>query len=860
MRGAAAKELTIRKGLPARKGRWGGRRLALPAILVFGVLAPGWLGAQLPTPMPVGAGRVAPPAEIAGLDVQPAAPLEFSRAWLAKAEQVRRRREELRAAGKLDGVEPAKLAQEGAALTGVLRVPVIPVRYADVEAPFPETVLAERLFGAPRGDTLSYAAYWSEVSGGLLRVEGAVTPWVKLEREASYYLPKNQYGWARFGRVAELRAEALAQVDRWLDFSQFDNDGPDGVPNSGDDDGYVDFVAFVYATKCPNDWHTGGIWPHRAAMRPFETNDLSPSGKPILIADYVILPATEKGTCEPLHIGVLAHETGHAFGLPDLYDYDSSSQGIGAWGLMGVGSYSATFSPAHPSAWEKEQLGWVTVRWLRQGEVGLRIPPVERERVIFRYDLPGTGEYLLLENRQKVGSDAYLPGSGLLVWRVNPERAELGAWNTDEGRAAVRLIEADGRRDLEQGRNADPGDPFPGAFGRDRFELESPRAFRLASIVEEEGGVIRVDAEVGFAAPTLVVAPDTVWLPASAEGETVARPVVIRHEGGVVSDWTARSSVSWLQTERLGDLLLLRANPAGLEPGTHAGTVELVANGAEGVVGRVAVKLNVAAPGVPAVIARDVPWSWGLAARSGRIFQASYSWDPLGLRPRPQLLQLWDGERYPTVLVRLPADALFAPVTVARGDTYVLARARDENYLYRVTADGRARVVASRLGAAPAYGAAALPDGTVLVADWTGRIQRVTPQGAVQPWAELGAHLYQIAADSAGTVYAASYTGEVIRIRPNGERTFLSTGFKAGQLVALAATPGGDVFAGEKGGEGRIIRISADGRRSVVTRIPGAQFYGLAVDGRFLYALDLGQRQLLRIPIDGTDHQMVTAE
>ena len=41
-----------------------------------------------------------------------------------------------------------------------------------------------------------------------------------------------------------------------VDFGLFDNDGPDGVPNSGDDDGYVDIV-FINLHTSPRDFFIG---------------------------------------------------------------------------------------------------------------------------------------------------------------------------------------------------------------------------------------------------------------------------------------------------------------------------------------------------------------------------------------------------------------------------------------------------------------------------------------------------------------------------------------------------------------------------------------------------------------------------
>ncbi len=834
--------------------------LALVAALCVCGLVPRAAGAQSARPSPAEGPVAAPPVEIAGLDARPLVPLEFSRAWLAKAERVRRVRAELRAAGRLDGASPETLAAAGGALSGTLRVPVIPVRYADVSAPFGTEVLADRFFGPVRGDTMSYAAYWREVSGGLLQVEGEVAPWVKLDRTAAYYLPRSGYAWASFGRISRFREEAIRAADARIDFGAYDNDGPDGVPNSGDDDGYVDFVALVYATDCAGDWRTGAIWPHRGAMAPIETRDRAADGGRIRIADYVVLPATESGTCDPLHIGVLAHETGHALGLPDLYDYDGSSQGIGAWGLMGTGSHSERHSPAHLGAWSKEQLGWVRVEWLTERHASLELPPVQESRTVYRWEVPGPrDEYLLFENRQKHGSDRELPGSGLLVWRVDPDRGELGAWNADEAHPAVGIVEADGRRDLRRGRFADPGDPFPGSAWRDVFEFGGERPLRLSGI-EERDGVVAAELSIGFTGPALVAAPAEVRLAAVAGAGEATRMVAVRREGGAAGNWSARPTASWLRAQRVGEVLALIADPAGLEPGAHADTVGLVLDGVTEAVGRVVVELDVARPGAPDVVATGLPWGWGLAARAGRIFQASYGWDPLGLRPQPRLLHLPDADRHLETLARLPAEALYAPVPAPGGGVYVLARARDENYLYSVRSDGGAEVVAAVAGATPAYGAAALRDGSVLVADWSGRIRRVTPTGEVQPWTAVNAAIYQIAVDSAATIYAAAHSGDVLRVKGDGAVDVIPTGFGAGRLVAVAAAPSGAVFAAERGGAGRILRVTPGGAVEEIARFEGAEFYGLTVDGAFLYALELRGRQLLRFPITGAAGPAVAAD
>ena len=205
-------------------------------------------------------------------------------------------------------------------------------------------------------------------------------------------------------------------------WNRFDNDGPDGLPNSGDDDGTVDLVTFVQPAL-DGACGTSGIWAHRHVIRGWtggvayltRTPRRNAVGQAIpgqfLVVDSYTMQSGRggKSSCasgDIMSIGTVAHETGHAFGLPDLYDTDrvAGTEGIGEWGLMGSGNYATPSSPASLDAWSLVQLGWVVVDTVGSGRTVIA-GPVQVSDTVYHVPTSLPGISLLLENRQRIGSD-----------------------------------------------------------------------------------------------------------------------------------------------------------------------------------------------------------------------------------------------------------------------------------------------------------------------------------------------------------------------------------------------------------------------------------------------------------------------
>ena len=124
-------------------------------------------------------------------------------------------------------------------------------------------------------------------------------------------------------------------------------------------------------------------------------------------------------------IATPAHEAAHFFGMPDLYDTDGSGGGgIGSFCLMANswGFDGSQYNPPHLSAWGKVQMGWVNPKVIStSGTYSARKSCEFTDIFLIGNGTAnfGSGEYLLIENRQPCKFDAKIPGPGLAIFHID---------------------------------------------------------------------------------------------------------------------------------------------------------------------------------------------------------------------------------------------------------------------------------------------------------------------------------------------------------------------------------------------------------------------------------------------------------
>mgnify|MGYP001626168848 CR=1 FL=1 len=277
------------------------------------------------------------------------------------------------------------------------RVIVIPVDFPDKPGGYSPSIYVSKLNG-------SIYDYWWEVSYGKLNVRlYTLSSWLRLDKDYAFYgedtndVERN---------TCRLVLDSIKAADPHIDFRRYNYII---IMHSGRDQAY---------THEDMDIHSKSAFCGR----------ISTEEKTFI--QYVSIVSYE----DPL--GVWAHEFGHLLGLPDLYDTSSKDKEdsfVGPWDLMADGSWNGPLgcpgcSPAELTSWSRTKLGWIKENDILVVEKGFRrnvlLKPLhqyEGVRVV-KIVLDNPETYYLLEAREKIGYDKYLPSSGVLILYVDESK------------------------------------------------------------------------------------------------------------------------------------------------------------------------------------------------------------------------------------------------------------------------------------------------------------------------------------------------------------------------------------------------------------------------------------------------------
>ena len=296
--------------------------------------------------------------------------------------------------------------------------------------------------------------YYNEDSYGKLTVQSIIVPWVQLPQNEAYY--GGDSATIQDTNTAQMVADAVnAAAAAGFDFSQGDSDG----------DGWVDCLTIIHSGHGQENSGNPSteIWSHQGSM----SSVITTNG--VKMYRYHTEPALRGWTTDApaiTRVGVVCHEMGHFFGLPDLYDYSDTTDGVGNWCIMAYGCWnSGGVRPAQHSAWCRTFLGFAKSTVIHS-QTGLSLARLEDNATVgMLRDGMANGEYFLVENRAKTGFDndpAIYPG--MVIYHVDSQSAnnDLGTWP----HPVVKIEEADGNNSIgSMVAESQPGDVWSSTSG-----------------------------------------------------------------------------------------------------------------------------------------------------------------------------------------------------------------------------------------------------------------------------------------------------------------------------------------------------------------------------------------------------------
>ncbi len=286
--------------------------------------------------------------------------------------------------------------------------------------------------------------YIREMSHNRVCIKGEVTEkWYKLPNPISNYWVPWQNQQVNRSNLRNLVRDSLDAVEQDLDVSKYD------------------FVIIALAATF-KEWGNHGVAAY-PGMLGWKSDEILFTRSGRKVNRGIVLYAST------VTLGHVFHDVAHVLGgvkdgkrvLPCLYDQDIQSRStsrnpadafqlvtdaqihMGGWDPMSCNNCKQRPGPPGISSWTKLRLGWMEsakVRVVGQGEKAkITLGPLgdaSSETMVIKIPVTAT-TYYLVENRQFIGQDKYLPEEGVLIMYADDTIGE-----SRNGQSAVRLVNA----------------------------------------------------------------------------------------------------------------------------------------------------------------------------------------------------------------------------------------------------------------------------------------------------------------------------------------------------------------------------------------------------------------------------------
>ena len=283
-------------------------------------------------------------------------------------------------------------------------------------------------------------SYVKEMSYNKVSLEMDVTrEWYKLPDPIGRYKISPRNLEVDKSRVRKLIDDAIDAADKEVDFSKYA------------------FAAIFMGAKV-TDYGMVGLCGYPGMLGWSEKVTLRTRSNQVIQGGVAVF-------CYQAHLGTLFHDIAHILGgvkdgkrtVPCLYDHDLQAKpgpmretfvnatiNMGFWDPMSCHFFKREVPPPGISSWTKMRLNWIDpskIKTLYPGERAEFIlgPLGDGSSEILAIKIPiSRYTYYLIENRQLIGFDKNLPGSGVLIMFVDDTIGECR-----HGKAPVKLIYAD---------------------------------------------------------------------------------------------------------------------------------------------------------------------------------------------------------------------------------------------------------------------------------------------------------------------------------------------------------------------------------------------------------------------------------